>query len=211
MSTDRGPDRTGSHGLLCGQRTKSYGSMVTSSSSPGRTKHVQHEVQSGDTLQGLALKYGASMEQIKRANRLYTNDSIFLKKFLSIPVQTDSLLFAHENELREEESSQEERKSHQVSTDNGPTDFKCEQKTPDLSPSDYFKRIDSLIKQSKKAAVKTCEMEDKQLSSAEQLLCTSKVSSSSSQGQQAMLGAVPLAITRRAKNLRDREDEIFQL
>ncbi|XP_026862497.2 lysM and putative peptidoglycan-binding domain-containing protein 1 [Electrophorus electricus] len=203
MSTDHTSSMTGTHSLLCGQRAKSYGSLVTSS--PIRQKIIEHKVQPEDTLQGLSLKYGVSMEQIKRANRLYTNDSIFLKMFLSIPLPTESL-FTNENELCDEELRQEERNSHQqVFTDNGQTGFKSQEVTPDLSPSDYLKRIDSLINQSKKAAVKACQMEDKQL------FCTSKGSSAFCQCQQAMLGAAPLAITRRVKNLRDREDEIFQL
>lgn len=61
MSADQpGPVR-GAHGLLRGQRAKSYGSLVTSSISPVRQKQVQHEVQPGETLQGLALKYGVSV------------------------------------------------------------------------------------------------------------------------------------------------------
>lgn len=58
MCADQPPPATGAHGLLCGQRAKSYGSLVTSSVSPVR---VQHKVQPGETLQGLALKYGVSV------------------------------------------------------------------------------------------------------------------------------------------------------
>ncbi|KAG9276590.1 lysM and putative peptidoglycan-binding domain-containing protein 1 [Astyanax mexicanus] len=211
MSSDRTSSLTGSHGLLRGQRTKSYGSLVTSSLSPVRQKRIEHKVQPGDTLQGLSLKYGVSMEQIKRANRLYTNDSIFLKKVLFIPVLTESISFANENELLNEVSNQEERKSlQQVSAGNGQADCENQEVTSDLSPSDYLKRMDSLINQSKQAAVKTCQEGDKQFSSMEQLPST-HVSSASFQGQQAVLGAVPLTITKRTKKLRDKEDEIFQL
>lgn len=61
MSSDRGSALTGAHGLLRGQRTKSYGSLVTSSLSPVRQKRIEHEVQPGETLQGLSLKYGVSV------------------------------------------------------------------------------------------------------------------------------------------------------
>ncbi|KAK6326319.1 hypothetical protein J4Q44_G00019640 [Coregonus suidteri] len=86
---ERAPLPTCGGGLLRGNRTRSYGSLVQSNLSPVRQRRIEHQVQPGETLQGLALKYGVSMEQIKRANRLYTNDSIFLKKSLSIPVLSD--------------------------------------------------------------------------------------------------------------------------
>ncbi|XP_063032541.1 lysM and putative peptidoglycan-binding domain-containing protein 1 [Melospiza melodia melodia] len=50
----------------------------------------EHRLQPGDTLQGLALRYGVTMEQIQRANRLYSSDSIFLRATLLIPGQRDS-------------------------------------------------------------------------------------------------------------------------
>ncbi|KAB5586862.1 hypothetical protein PHYPO_G00006340 [Pangasianodon hypophthalmus] len=208
MSADQTSLGSGAHGLLHGQRAKSYGSLVTSSISPIRQKRVQHKVQPGETLQGLALKYGVSMEQIKRANRLYTNDSIFLKKFLCIPILTESLSFTDENEFREEEPSHQYQ---QIPVENGQTVSESQEVTAEISPSDYLKRMDSLINQSKKAAIKTCQERDKQFSSTEQVRYSSQDSCSSSQGQQAMLGSVPLTITKRTKKLRDREDEIFQL
>lgn len=99
------------------------------------------------------------MEQIKRANRLYTNDSIFLKKFLSIPVLTESLSFTNENELREEKSSHH---YEQVPVENSQIVSESQQVTADISPSDYLKRMDSLINQSKRAAIKTCQEGNKQ-------------------------------------------------
>ncbi|XP_066538481.1 lysM and putative peptidoglycan-binding domain-containing protein 1 [Hoplias malabaricus] len=214
MSSDRNVSSslTGAHGLLRGQRTKSYGSLVTSSLSPARQRRIQHEVQPGETLQGLSLKYGVSMEQIKRANRLYTNDSIFLKKFLYIPILTESLSFSSESELLEDVPSQKQSNLHQqVPSGNGQTDFKSPEVTSDLSPTDYLKRMDSLINQSKQAAVKTCQEGDKQFSSMEQLLYNSQDSSASSKCHQAVLGAVPLTTTKRTKTMRNKEDEIFQL
>ncbi|XP_051631486.1 lysM and putative peptidoglycan-binding domain-containing protein 1 isoform X2 [Manacus candei] len=50
----------------------------------------EHRLQPGDTLQGLALRYGVTMEQIQRANRLYTSDTIFLKPTLLIPAGSQS-------------------------------------------------------------------------------------------------------------------------
>ncbi|XP_077646701.1 lysM and putative peptidoglycan-binding domain-containing protein 1 isoform X2 [Lonchura striata] len=50
----------------------------------------EHRLQPGDTLPGLALRYGVTMEQIQRANRLYSSDSIFLRATLLIPGHRDT-------------------------------------------------------------------------------------------------------------------------
>ncbi|XP_053349530.1 lysM and putative peptidoglycan-binding domain-containing protein 1 [Clarias gariepinus] len=196
---------TGANGLLCGQRAKSYGSLVSSSVSPVRQKRLKHKVQPGETLQGLSLKYGVSMEQIKRANRLYTNDSIFLKNVLFIPVLTESLSFTNDKELYEEDSSDQ---NHQVRVENGKTESESQEVTPDISPSDYLKRMDSLINQSKQAAIKTCQEGDKKFFLTEHVRYSSQDFRNC---QQAVLGSVPLTITKHTKKLKDREDEIFQL
>lgn len=98
------------------------------------------------------------MEQIKRANRLYTNDSIFLKKVLSIPVLTESLTFTNDSELHEEVASHQHQ---QVPVENGQTVSESQEAAADISPSDYLRRIDSLISQSKQAAIKTWREGDK--------------------------------------------------
>lgn len=88
------------------------------------------------------------MEQIKRANRMYTNDSIFLKKSLSIPVLSD---FG---------GVQSEDSSACAPAENRHTGIPSERKVDDgqgnasdLSPMEFLKRLDGLINQSKQAAV----------------------------------------------------------
>lgn len=49
------------NGLLRTSRTRSYGSMVRSPISPVRHRRIEHRIQPGETLQGLALKYGVSV------------------------------------------------------------------------------------------------------------------------------------------------------
>lgn len=66
---------------------KKYGS--TSSNLKRYETYAKHQVRETDTLQGLALKYGVTTEQIRRANRLWANDSLFLRKSLLIPVTGD--------------------------------------------------------------------------------------------------------------------------
>ncbi|KAM7421557.1 hypothetical protein PAMA_015612 [Pampus argenteus] len=221
MSGERAPLPAGRNGLLRGSRARSYGSLVRSPLSPVR--HIEHNIQPGETLQGLALKYGVSMEQIKRANRMYTNDSIFLKKSLSIPVLSDLHDCSNGVDLTEEDS---EDGSDCASGQNGHTSRSSQMKqdaskerASDLTPVDFLRRLDGLINQSKQAAMKGCQEAEKRVADLE-AACTSRTSdlrpltrsqsviSSSRTQQQA---AVPLTITKFTKKLRDTEDEIFQL
>lgn len=101
----------------------------------------------------------SQMEQIKRANRLYTNDSIFLKRSLSIPVLSD---LAHCSDGGEEDGA------GCVSKQNGHTRSPSERKqndgrerASDLTPADFLKRLDDLISQSKQAAVRGCQEAEK--------------------------------------------------
>ncbi|KAH7985383.1 hypothetical protein HPB49_026449 [Dermacentor silvarum] len=61
-----------------------YGSTCKYVSRSGKT--IKHVVQPGDTLQGIALRYGVTTEELKRANRLWTSDSLFLRTWLAVPV-----------------------------------------------------------------------------------------------------------------------------
>uniref|UniRef100_A0A182IS64 LysM domain-containing protein n=1 Tax=Anopheles atroparvus TaxID=41427 RepID=A0A182IS64_ANOAO len=73
---------------------KKYGSISGGSRSPAALQSsdalIRHDVERTDTLQGLSLKYGCSMEQIRRVNRLLPTDTIFLRPFLMIPVPKES-------------------------------------------------------------------------------------------------------------------------
>uniref|UniRef100_UPI0037E85972 lysM and putative peptidoglycan-binding domain-containing protein 1 n=1 Tax=Semicossyphus pulcher TaxID=241346 RepID=UPI0037E85972 len=228
MSGERASLPAGGNGLLRGNRTRSYGSLVRSPLSPVRQRRIEHKIQPGETLQGLALKYGVSMEQIKRANRLYTNDSIFLKKSLSIPVLSDC---DHcNNGVDLVSNNNEEDGAGCVSAQNGHTGSSSEKQQdngketgPDLTPVDFLKRLDGLINQSKQAAVKGCQDAEKRVAALEaacnsgisdwQPLTRSQsvISSSRMEPQQTAHGALPVTITKLTKKLRDREDEIFQL
>ncbi|XP_060555260.1 lysM and putative peptidoglycan-binding domain-containing protein 2-like isoform X2 [Ruditapes philippinarum] len=74
-------------GNIARNQTK-YGS--TTKPQPKFTKYVKHIVSRVDTLQGISLKYGATVEQIKRENKLWTNDSLFLREHLYIPVTSEN-------------------------------------------------------------------------------------------------------------------------
>ncbi|XP_033624245.1 lysM and putative peptidoglycan-binding domain-containing protein 1-like isoform X1 [Asterias rubens] len=86
--------KKGGEKLLLGPAKKSYGRSYGSTKKSTQDIFIKHIVTASDTLAGIALKYAVSVEQIKRANKLYTNDSIFLRSTLSIPVG-DQPLPAH--------------------------------------------------------------------------------------------------------------------
>ncbi|TMW54317.1 hypothetical protein DOY81_000590 [Sarcophaga bullata] len=69
---------------------KKYGSTCCNHQLRNSETLVRHEVEKTDTLQGIALKYGCTTEQIRRANRLFASDSLFLRQFLLVPVEKSS-------------------------------------------------------------------------------------------------------------------------
>ncbi|XP_044263719.1 lysM and putative peptidoglycan-binding domain-containing protein 1 [Tribolium madens] len=68
---------------------KKYGS--TSKHVNRNENCIKHYVTNTDTLQGIALKYDVTIEQIRRVNRLWASDSLFLKEYLLIPVRDNSV------------------------------------------------------------------------------------------------------------------------
>uniref|UniRef100_A0A8C8SXU0 LysM and putative peptidoglycan-binding domain-containing protein 1 n=1 Tax=Pelusios castaneus TaxID=367368 RepID=A0A8C8SXU0_9SAUR len=201
----------GGAGLLCGSTTRSYGSLVKSMHSPVRERRVEHHLEPGDTLPGLALKYGVTMEQIKRANRLYTSDSIFLKSTLHIPVLVEPKEMMNGLNLEEEDAgegaSQSALGEEKPALKNGSMASTGTTPCHDLSATDFLRKLDSEISLSKKAAVK------KLIEGAEPGASRtfSHRSEPSRAQQHSLLGPVPLTKTTRAASLRDQEDEIFKL
>ncbi|XP_058503088.1 lysM and putative peptidoglycan-binding domain-containing protein 1 [Solea solea] len=228
MSGRGAPLPVDGNGLLRGSRTRSYGSLVRSPVSPAQQRRIEHKLQPGETLQGLALKYGVTMEQIKRANRLYTNDSIFLKKSLSIPVLSDLDHCNNGADLAQEDSGGGD--TGRAPAQNGHTGSSSEKKlysgeesAGDITPESFLKRMDELINWSKQAAVKGYQDAEKRVAALE-AACTSGTSDqqpftrshsvtsfSKMQQQEATYVAVPRTITKLTRKLRDREDEIFEL
>ncbi|NXT14896.1 LYSM2 protein, partial [Prunella fulvescens] len=150
---------------LARTKARSYGSTA-SVAAPLAERYVEHRLSAGDTLQGIALKYGVTMEQIKRANKLFTNDCIFLRKTLNIPVISEKpLLF---NGLNSLESPENEAVDSSPSCDEGLVAVQEESSSspsppePDnqptapeeLSAKDFLQRLDLQIKLSKQAARK---------------------------------------------------------
>ncbi|KAM4013335.1 lysM and putative peptidoglycan-binding domain-containing protein 1 [Anomaloglossus baeobatrachus] len=197
----------GDTGLLRGSRTRSYGSLVQSTYSPARLRKLEHLVQPGDTLQGLALKYGVTMEQIKRANRLYTNDSIFLKKYLSIPVLMEQPEVTNGSHPTEDS----------VAVSRPQRSMSLDARKDEASATDFMTKLDTRIRVSKRAAVKKMREVEPiakgEESSLETAVCYqgAREEASPQTAQRSLLGPVPLTVTTRVSTLRDREDEIFNL
>ncbi|CAG8518295.1 4478_t:CDS:2, partial [Ambispora gerdemannii] len=59
---------------------------------------IVHEVKKTDTLAGIALFYGIEVSLLKKTNKLWTNDSIHMHKYLYIPL--DECKFDDDNERR---------------------------------------------------------------------------------------------------------------
>uniref|UniRef100_A0A8D0L0P1 LysM and putative peptidoglycan-binding domain-containing protein 1 n=1 Tax=Sphenodon punctatus TaxID=8508 RepID=A0A8D0L0P1_SPHPU len=190
-------------GLLHGNRTRSYGSLVKSLSS----RRVEHLLEPEDTLQGLALKYGVTMEQIKRANRLYTNDSIFLKKTLYIPIPqvlSNGLNLEEEEREASRPEREEARNRARKAAEGNPTSQR------DLSAADFLRKLDSEIQQSKQAAAMKLQ-EGESAIVVEPPRSSRTASPQSEARQRSQLGPAPLTKASRTSTLKDREDEIFDL
>nr|XP_033777014.1 lysM and putative peptidoglycan-binding domain-containing protein 2 [Geotrypetes seraphini] len=151
---------------LARTKTRSYGSTA-SVTAPLAESYVEHRVGDGDTLQGIALKYGVTMQQIKRANKLFTTDCIFLRKTLNIPVISEkkslfngfNSLDSPENESLESCTSWD-KVSAQEETSSSPspqeTEYQLEE-PEELSAKDFLQRLDLQIKLSTQAAKKLKE------------------------------------------------------
>ncbi|XP_004281723.1 lysM and putative peptidoglycan-binding domain-containing protein 2 isoform X1 [Orcinus orca] len=155
---------------LARTKTRSYGSTASVRAPLGAgviKRHVEHRVRPGDTLQGIALKYGVSMEQIKRANKLFTNDCIFLKKTLNIPVISEKpLLFNGLNSIDSPENETVDSFSHEEDlvaagedlSSPSPQESDAQPMQPEeVSARDFLQRLDLQIKLSTQAAKKLKE------------------------------------------------------
>jgi hypothetical protein len=120
------------------------------------------------------------MEQIKRANRLYTNDSIFLKKTIYIPILTEPKDLFNGLDSEEEKDGEEEVQPSKDEVPPHSTKRKRQEPgsgcangevlpTPgqeptlpihDLSASDFLKKLDLQISLSKKAAAQKLKKEE---------------------------------------------------
>ncbi|XP_045564977.1 lysM and putative peptidoglycan-binding domain-containing protein 2 [Salmo salar] len=161
---------------LARTKIRSYGSTASVAASLGE-KYIEHRVTDSDTLQGIALKYEVTMEQIKRTNKLFSNDCIFLRNTLNIPVVSEKTSPFNGLSLESPDGDPQDQdfKPLCVGQDRdteedpspppapGPGDkdsssYKRPQ-TEELSAQDFLHRLDLQIKQSKQAARRLKEEE----------------------------------------------------
>ncbi|KAG7333561.1 hypothetical protein KOW79_003696 [Hemibagrus wyckioides] len=156
---------------LARAKTRSYGSTASVTATLGE-RYIEHRVTDGDTLQGIALKYGVTMEQIKRANKLFSNDCIFLRHSLNIPVHTErpSLFngLSLESPDGEDSAIQESPRVSYLPSPSPPPPQAPPESTPrppqpdELSAKDYLHMLDLQITRSKQAARKLKEDETRE-------------------------------------------------
>ncbi|XP_076752420.1 lysM peptidoglycan-binding domain-containing protein red [Xylocopa sonorina] len=126
-----------------GKALKKYGSTA---------KHIirnenllKYTVSTTDTLQGIALKYGVTTEQIRRVNRLWASDSLFLREYLLIPVNTENPLSL---------DNAEETEHNIVQSVSSPSSI-ASSIDDDSSVNDFLAKMDSSIANAKKEVKRT--------------------------------------------------------
>lgn len=82
-------EMTESGGLLRSGELRSYGALRNQGQSimltKFDTKSFTHTLEPTDTLQGVAIKYGVTVERLKRINKLWSNDAFLIRDTLQIP------------------------------------------------------------------------------------------------------------------------------
>ena len=130
-----------------------------------------------DTLQGISLKYGVTIEELRRVNKLF-GDSIHLRESLLVPLRTsanenqgevlpekkvtkedDCSEFTVETNTKSKKVVETNTKSKKV-VENSKPEKKCLEKKlsvdRNLSALNFLQKIDSTISESKKAVNSFC-------------------------------------------------------
>ncbi|KAI8424902.1 hypothetical protein MSG28_006822 [Choristoneura fumiferana] len=130
---------------------KKYGS--TCNHMKRHEEYIKHVMAKGDTLQGIALKYGVTTEKIRRANRLFATDSLFLREYLLIPVTKDSPFYESGERVLEPAPP-----NHRASIAGMPTrDFSPGSPDEKKSFDDFLNKVDSSLANIKKHVEKSKE------------------------------------------------------
>lgn len=125
--------------------------------------NYEHKLMPGDTLLNISLKYNIPIENIKRANRLWSNDLTFLKDKLIIPLDKQKLkelnLTMNEFEMRDT--------ANQIPKSESTIEFEKQEY------KDFLNKFDSFINESK-IKLKTLENQNSNQAIAEYLNNTQK-------------------------------------
>ncbi|KAK2721063.1 lysM and putative peptidoglycan-binding domain-containing protein 2-like isoform X2 [Artemia franciscana] len=148
-------DEAEKRGILCLKSIKVYGTTGDLSCSSNQfprlynrdyehVEFIDHIVTERDTLQGLSLKYDCTMEDIKRYNQLWSNDSscVRQKTILRIPIRQGSDKMP--NSLNSTSNSEDSESDLVMIPDAKNSSINNE------NADDFFSRIDSSIQKLKK-------------------------------------------------------------
>lgn len=113
--------------------------------------YLKHKVESDDTFARLSLKYGVSVDDIKRANHLYDSDSIFLKKELLIPI-TDTNQSMGEHTMIGDHRERTNSELEQATRDDSPIASEEDEKP---SAKDFLAKFDSNFKKTRESVQTT--------------------------------------------------------
>lgn len=143
-------------------KKSNYGSLRQESQSQQTANkfivNYEHTLQPSDTLLGISLKYNVPIENIKRANRLWSNDLTFSKETLIIPLDKDKM-----KELNLTMNGEPKSSSSSFDTS------VCMDKTEDKAEyKDFLNKFDSFINQSK-MQLKNLESQNSSMAIAEYL------------------------------------------
>lgn len=145
-------------GSLFTKRPRGYGTAVTSSFHFGQEKpkkFLLHNLCSNDTLQSLAVKYDSTVADIKKANRLWNNESLALRDNIVVPVFSDSI-FNTETRIDIKSTASTPAKSSR-STASDESSVEQSNTNGKITGIDFFAKYDSSIGSIKKKVEKQVE------------------------------------------------------
>ena len=120
------------------------------------------QVLPNDTLVGIAIKYGANLEDLKRENRLISDFDLGLKKFLIVPIIENSNIGKH-NELSNENKDFDLLSQKVGGLSNEDDDKAKKPKTNSMEhKEDFFSSFDAnikLVKSNTRKVIKDMKLE----------------------------------------------------
>ncbi|BFZ25698.1 hypothetical protein BsWGS_28737 [Bradybaena similaris] len=100
MTTENSGERRGLHQSLRSQM--GYGTasqtLAPNKTTPKTRKFISRRLLRTDTLMGITLKYGVTIQELKKENKLWNNDHLFLRENLLIPLTPENEGLLDEND-----------------------------------------------------------------------------------------------------------------
>ncbi|BFZ14065.1 hypothetical protein BsWGS_17104 [Bradybaena similaris] len=98
---DDSSERQGLHQSLRSQM--GYGTAVltaaTRKTTPRTRRFISRHLLRSDTLMGIALKYGVTVQDLKKENKIWNNDHLFLRETILIPLTSENEAILDENDI----------------------------------------------------------------------------------------------------------------